>query len=303
MRESLSVPVDHRRRAAVEVGENKDETFRRRGSGNAFPVRRPTPDHRERVALAARHYGDVALAGEGRLRAEYVVELRDEVDHVGLRSPREVVLSVHVDLLRAEPLDAVRDSPRALPRQERRELHPEPRVRLALLRKAVVVVRLREVDERAELLAAHDGAGEIPLERAAVVCLEYLGVRPVEVRDGEEVVRELQVSAEPLEHEDGVGILLADARDDVLPRLERNHVPRVAAEPVDSVAAPEEEHVRHVRPERGVAEVELDEVRPLDAPRAWRVESSVRLAPEPVRMVRLQRRRPARVVRRKVYEE
>ena len=97
--------------------------------------------------------------------------------------------------------------------------------------------------ERAVLLAARDGVGQVPLERAAVVGLEDLGIGPVEVGLGEQPVRHLQLPAEPLEHEDGVGILLADARDDVLPRLGGDHVARVAPEPVHAVAAPEEEDV------------------------------------------------------------
>ena len=208
-----------------------------------------------------------------------------------------------VDLLAAEPFYAIGDPPCALPGEKRRELDAEPRIHLALLRETVVVVRLREVDERAELLAPRDCAWKIPFEGTAVVGLEYFGVRPVKVCHGEQVVGELKVPAKPLKHEDRVGILLPDARDDVLPRLERNHVPGVAPEAVDSVAAPEEEDVRHVGAELGVRVVELNKIGPLDAPRARRVESAVRLAAEPVWMVRLKRRRPASVVRRKVDEQ
>ena len=108
---------------------------------------------------------------------------------------------------------------------------------------------------------------------------------------------------ETLQHKDRIGILLADARDDVLPGLERNHVPRVAAEAVHADAAPEEEDVRHVGAELGIRVVELHEVRPCDAPRARGDELAVRLPVEPVRMMRLQRRGPARVVRGQVDQE
>ena len=208
-----------------------------------------------------------------------------------------------VDLLPAVPLDAVGDSPCALSAEERGKLDAEPRVGLALLRKAVVVVRLREVDERPVLLAALDGAREIPLEGSAVIGLEDFGIGPVEVGLREQAVGHLDVSAESLEHEYGVRILLADARDDVFPGLRGNHVARVAAEAVHSVAAPEQEDVRHVGPQLGIRVVELHEVRPLDAPRSGRHEASVRLAVEPVGMVGLQRRRPAGVVRGEVDEE
>ena len=80
-------------------------------------------------------------------------------------------------------------------------------------------MRLGEVDERAVLLRARDRAGQVPLERAAVVGLENLGVGPVEVGAREQGVRDLELSAEALEHEHGVGVLLAHAGDDVVPRL------------------------------------------------------------------------------------
>lgn len=101
-----------------------------------------------------------------------------------------------VDLLRRIPLDAVGDAPRPLPGEERGDLDAQARVGLAALGEAVVVVRLGEVDERAELLGALDRAGEIPLELSAVVGLEDLGIRPVEIRLGEQARRRLDLAAE-----------------------------------------------------------------------------------------------------------
>ena len=210
---------------------------------------------------------------------------------------------MNVDLLRRVPLDAVGDAPCALPGEERGELHAQPRVDRAALREPVVVVRLGEMDERAVSLGAFDRAGQVALELAAVVGLENLRIRPVEVRLGEQAVGDGEFAAQALQQKHGVGILLAHLRDDVAPRLGGNHVPRVAAEAVHAVPAPEEEDVGHVRAQLRVRVVELDEIRPLDAPGARRMEAAVRLVPEPVRVVRLQGRGPARVVRGQVDEE
>ena len=91
--------------------------------------------------------------------------------------------------------------------------------------------------------------------------------------------------------------------DDVLPGLEGNHVSRVAAEAVDAIAAPEEEDLRHVGAELAVRIVQLHEIGPLDAPRPRGVETPVGFAAEPVGMMGLKRRGPARVVGRQVDEE
>ena len=164
-------------------------------------------------------------------------------------------------------------------------------------------MRLGEVDERPELLGARDRLRQIPLELPAVVSLEYLGVCPVEVGLGKEPVRDLYLAAKPFEQENRVGILLAHLGDYVLPCLRRNHVARIAAEAVHAEAAPEEEHLRHVRAKLRVRVVKLDEILPHDSPRAGRAEASVGFVAEPFWMVGLERRRPACVVGGKVDEE
>ena len=156
---------------------------------------------------------------------------------------------MHVDLLAAVPLDTVRDAPRALPAQKSRELHTKPRIAFTALGQAVVVVGLCEMDERSVLLASRYCTRQIPLECAAVVCLEHLGIRPVEIRLGKQSVRDLQFAAKPLKHEYRVGILLPHSRYDIFPCLERNHVARIAPESVHAVPAPEEEHIGHILPE------------------------------------------------------
>ena len=161
----------------------------------------------ERVAVAARDEAFAHAGAERGMRGEDAVEAGDEVHHVVGRIPVEVAAVVHVDLLGGVPLHAVRDAPGALVAEQRGELHAQAGVGLSALREAVVVVRLGEVHERAVLLRARDRAGQVPLERAAVVGLENLGVGPVEVGAREQRVRDLELAAEALEHEHGVGVL------------------------------------------------------------------------------------------------
>ena len=111
---------------------------------------------------------------EGFAFREYFVEPRYKLDHVARSAPVEVVLAVHIYLLAAVPLNSVGDSPGSLPAQQRRELDSQPRIALAALRKAVVVVGLRKMHESSILLASRYGARQIPLERATVVGLEDL---------------------------------------------------------------------------------------------------------------------------------
>ena len=208
-----------------------------------------------------------------------------------------------VDLLRREPLDAVRDAEAALARRERGEGGAHPGVGARARGEAVVVVRLGVVRERADLGGHRLRAGEVALEGRAVLGLEDLRVGPVEPLLGDEVSRHRDLAAEPLEEEDRVGELLAHARHDVAPRLGRDHVAGVAAEAVDALRAPELEDRREERAQLRAGVVELDEVLPDRAPGAGRMEAAVGLAAEPLRVVRLQRGGPARVVRREVDEE
>ena len=288
----------------------------RRGERGGVPVRRDAAravevreDERqaahdgEEVPRAAFDERDRAVTREVGVARDEAVQLRDEVDEVVRRAPVEVVPAVDVDLLGREPLDAVRDAPRALVGEERRERDAQARPDASALREAVVVVRLGEVDERAVRPRAPDRAGEVALEGSPVVGLEDLGVGPVEARAAEERVRHLDLAAEPFEHEDRVGVLRADARDDVLPRRLGDHVARVAAEAVHAEARPEEEDLGHVGAQPGVRVVELHEVGPDDAPGAGRDERAVRLAAEPVGVVGLERGSPARMVRGQVDEE
>ena len=76
---------------------------------------------------------------------------------------------MHIDLLGGEPLHAIRDAPRALMAQQRRKRHTQTGVGLSATCEAIVVVRLREVNERAELLRAHVRRRKVLLELAAII--------------------------------------------------------------------------------------------------------------------------------------
>ena len=152
------VPVRLHALAAVEVREDE----------------RLAALHGEEVALAALYELYGAVPREIGMRAQYLVEPRDERHHVVRGAPVEVVLPMDVYLLRCVPLNAVRDPPRPLVGEERGDGHAEPRPGLAAFGEAVVVVRLGEMDERPQSARAVHGARQVPLERAAVVRLEYL---------------------------------------------------------------------------------------------------------------------------------
>ena len=285
---------------AVGVQVREDENLF--NSFNLFNLASPAQQG-ERVALAALDHLERGAGGEGGEGGEDRVEAADGGDLVVGRAPAQGGGAVDVDLLRREPLDAVRDAEAALARRERGEGGAHPGVGARARGEAVVVVRLGVVRERADLGGHRLRAGEVALEGRAVLGLEDLRVGPVEPLLGDEVARHRDLAAEPLEEEDRVGELLAHARHDVAPRLGRDHVAGVAAEAVDALRAPELEDRREERAQLRAGVVELDEVLPHRAPGAGRMEAAVGLAAEPFRVVRLQRGGPARVVRREVDEE
>ena len=237
------------------------------------------------------------------MAGEQTVQRGDQRHHAVAAAPVKVVLSVNVDLLRGEPLHAVGDAPRALMAQQRGESDTQARICAASFRKPVVVVRLGEVDERAEPLGASVRRRKVMLELAAVIRLEYLGIRPVQTREVQQSVRNIERSAQALKHEDRVRMLFADSSYDLHPGRLGNHVARVAPEAVNALSAPEQEHAGHVFAQPFMRIVEFDKILPYHAPCAGRYELAVLAAAEPFGMVRLKSARPAGVVRRKVDEE
>ena len=82
-----------------------------------------------------------------------------------------------------------------------------------------------------------------------------------------------------------------------------DEVARIAAETIDPLTAPVEEDFSHFLPKSAVLIVELDEVRPGDAPGTRGVEGAVVVPDKPFRVVREELGAPAGVVDRDVDEE
>ena len=101
-------------------------------------------------------------------------------------------------------------------------------------------------------------------------------------------------AAESFEQEDGFGKFLLHAGDDVLPGRHGNFVAGIAAEAVHAAAAPGQEHVGELVPERDVVVFQFDEVLPGDAPGAGTGKRAVGFAQEPFGMIFLQAPIPSR---------
>ena len=233
--ESRDIPFHCSGIVAVKIGQNQD-----------WRTLVAQTHHGNGVAVASRDETTSAFRTERGMSGENAVQTGDEVHHVVGRAPVEVAPVMHVYLFSGVPFHAVGDSPCALMAEERGKLHTQARVHLTALRKTVVVMRLGEVYKRPVLLGAFYSARQIPLKRTTVVCLEYLGVRPVEVGARKQGIRDLELAAKSFEHEHSIGVFFSHASDDVRPSIFRNHVASVAAESIDSEPAPEEEHLRHV---------------------------------------------------------
>ena len=123
------------------------------------------------------------------------VQRRDEKHHVIPRPPVEIVLSVNIYLLGGEPFHAVRNAPCPLMAEQGSKRDTEPGIDLSSLCEPVVVVRLREMDERTETFSPYVRRREIVLELPTVIGLEYLGIRPVESRPVEKRIRDINRSA------------------------------------------------------------------------------------------------------------
>ena len=284
----VQIPLDSGRLPAIEIGEDEHLAV---------------SCHRQSIAGSARDEFQTALALEVDVGGKQPVEFADELDHILSGAPIQAVFAVHVNLLRAIPLNAIGDSPCALPTQKRRQLHAKLRVSLAALGKAIVVVSLGKMHKRPVFLAPRDGGRQIPLELIAIVCLEYFGISPIDIRFGKQAVGHRQIAAKSLKHENGIGIFFADLRHYVLPGFRRYHVAGIATEAIDSIAAPEQEYVGDIRAKLRIGIIKLDQICPHYAPCAGRNELAVFLAMKPLRVVRLQSRCPAGMIGRQVDKE
>ena len=259
--------------------------------------------HGQDVAAAALGHREGGAGAEEGVATEDGVEAADEVAGVVRRAPVEAAAAVDVDLLLGVPFHAGGDAEGALLREHGREHEAQAGPGGGGGGQAVVVVRLGEVDERAALLGEAQGVGEHGLEGAAVIGLEDLGIGPVQPRVADEGLGRLHRAAEALEQEDGVGELAPHQRHDDVPRRLGDHVAGVAAEAVHAQPAPVQEDVGDLAAEGGLGIVQLHQVFPRHAPGAGRVEGAVHVALVPLRVVDLEGRRPAGVVRRQIHEE
>ncbi len=97
--------------------------------------------------------------------------------------------------------------------------------------------------------------------------------------------------------------MVAHPRHDIPPGCVRNHVARVAAEPVDTAAAPGEKHFRHEPPQVLMPVIELGQVLPLHAPGSRDLDAALRGAHQPLGVVGVQIGRPAGMVDGDVEKE
>ena len=239
---------------------------------------------------------------ERRQRRQDVVQPPQMGDEVGLGAPVERARAMHVDLLRGQPLDAVGDAERAGLRGERGQRRAHGRPGGTHRRQPRVVVRLGEVHRDSQPRAAAQQVGEIARQRLTPVHLEDFRVGPVHAAGGQQPRRRLGGAAKPLQEEERVGILAAHPRHDVAPDLAGDHVARVAAEAVDAMPRPVQEHLGQIPPQPPMAEVQLAQILPHHSPGARTGEAAVVVAAEPLRMLDLQRRGPARVVNRQIQQ-
>ncbi len=98
-------------------------------------------------------------------------------------------------------------------------------------------------------------------------------------------------------------MLLAHFRNDVRPHFFWNHVPRVAPKTVNTAAAPVKEYIGHIMPKFFMGVIQLHKIFPDNAPRSRRLELAVRFSFKPFRMMQLQRRTPACMIRGKVEKQ
>ena len=292
VRRQVAFPAHARRMIAVEVQQREDHV----------PVRRSAADG-QHVAGPLLDQLDLRVGLKGGMVGEQRIELADQFDEVRFRSPVQRGVAVHVDLLGGVEFRSVRKAERAVFGEHCGNHEPELRIGFSRSGEPGVVMGFGEVDERPAGLAAAVDIRKIARDLVAGIVLEEFGVSPVETGPAEQVLLHLQRTAESLQQKDRVRIFAADLRDDVLPRLGRQHVARVAAEAVYPPPAPEQENLGHEPVHLRLPVVQLAEVGPGDAPRAGTHEGSVRLAHKVIRMLHLQLRRPAGVIDRDIHED
>ena len=292
-RRIAGVPFRGHGAVAVQVHGDDDEVFH-------FAV---GADDHHGVGRTGVDAADEGAVEKCRMQGEDRVEAGDVVDLVRSRAPVQRAVLVHVDFFLREPFHAVREPERAAGGRQRAQRRAEHRVAFAGCGQTVVVVGLGVMDHEAVRVGFVPGVVQVAFDLVAGIILEEFGIRPVHVRAVEQRLRDFRRAAEAFQQEDRIREFTADGGNDVFPCSFRDHVSGIAAESVDAAAAPGQEDVRQVAPQGRVLVVEFDQVAPGDAPRAGRNIGAVVLPHEPVGMLLLELRRPARVVDGDVEED
>ncbi len=176
------------------------------------------------------------------------VQAPDLIDLVFRAAPVERRGVVDQDLLAGEPFHAVGEGKAPVLGKECAERRPHRGPDRRPGRQAVVVMGFGEMDQKAVALMDVPGPGQIVLDLTAVVILKELGIGPVEVGPVQKIPGHGDLSAEALQKENRVRILLPHPGDHERPGGHGDHVPGIAAEPVNAPPAPGEKHVGHVNP-------------------------------------------------------
>jgi len=175
---------------------------------------------------------------------------------------------MHVNLFLGIPLHSIGEPKRTVMRGQRAKSSAQPCEGRRRCRQAQIVMRLGKMDEVALGFGNADGLGQIAVNLVLVITLKDFGVGPVHAGVSQQAFGHMLVPAQTFQHEDGIGILHPHLGDDVFPGFERDLVPRIAAEPVNALAAPEKKNPGHVFPETPMRIVKLGEICPQYAPSA-----------------------------------
>ena len=133
-----------------------------------------------------------------------------------------------------------------------------------------------------------------------VVILEQFGICPVESGAAEQTFGYPHRTAQSLQQKDRFRILGADFCDNIFPGFIRQHITGVAAEAVNALAAPVQEHFRHQRMHFRLPVLQFAEVGPGHAPGAGGDKGAVLFPDKPFRMIYLNFRRPAGMIDRNI---
>ena len=277
---------------AVEVGEDEQVVavfgFAQQG------------EHRR---LARAEPGEFCAVAKAWVRGEQLVQFGEFGDDVYVRAPVQTGAAVDVYFLFGQPLDAAREAVSAVDACERAEPVSEQRPVAAFFGQAIVVVRFAVMNEQADSAALLERMVEITGDLAAGEFLEQLRVGPLHAALGEACFGVVPAAAEALEQKNSVRKFQANFCGDIAPNRQRHLVAGVAAEAIDTTAAPRQECFLQLSPKRNRPGVDLDEVFPNHAPSAGAFELAIVQTAKPFGVIFLQHTPPAGVVDDEVEHE